>query len=176
MLLAALLIPGLMGPLVVALAAQALFQQHPLSRAYDTPLPLLSAMILLLLIPAALIALLFDTGRDAQATHAAAMLLHPADAGPRRKAQRLLWDLIVRPRLWAFFLLFNLAFFELTASSLLAPSDLRPASVMLYNLMHYGRNAVLSAMVCIAAALPVMLLTLLATGRWWGCWIIRPRA
>ncbi|MCX5662733.1 MAG: hypothetical protein NTW19_23885 [Planctomycetota bacterium] len=197
---AAMLAPGLMGPLVVALAVQALFQLPALSRAYDTspagpsrtvehqfqlpalsrmydtPVPLLLALVAILLAPAVLIALMLNPGRDAQGVHAAAMLLRSADPGPRSAARRLLWDVAVRPRLWACFLLFCWSFFELTAASLLAPSDLRPASVMLYNLMHYGRNAVLSAMVCIAAAVPVMLLTLLATGRWWGAWMIRPRA
>ena len=40
-------------------------------------------------------------------------------------------------------------YFELVVATLLAPAPLTPASVRLYNLMHYGHSAVLSAMVAI---------------------------
>ena len=72
---------------------------------------------------------------------------------------------------WVLFLLFCLGFFDLTSASLLAPSNLTPATVFLFNLMHYERNAALSAMVCMTVAIPVMLLAVIATGRWWGSWL-----
>lgn len=172
---AAMVVPGLLGSLIVALAVQAAFQLPGLGALYDTPLPLLLAMVLTLLAPAVLVFWLLGAGRDAQALHAAAMLLRSASPQPRASGRRVIWDLAVRPRLWAGFLLFCWSFLELTAASLLAPSGLRPASVMLYNLMHFGRNAVLSAMVCIAVAVPVMLLASLLTGRAWACRLIQVR-
>ncbi len=168
-LLAIFTSPGLFGPLLVGLTLLYLFQLPVLNRAYDTPVPLLTAMFLLLLAPAALLMVLFHSLRSAEAAHAARLLL-PSPA-QHRAGRRLLWDLQIQPQLWVFFLLFCLGFFDLTSASLLAPSSLTPATIFLFNLMHYGRNAALSAMVCMTVAIPVMLLAVIATGRWWGSWI-----
>jgi ABC-type Fe3+ transport system permease subunit len=62
-----------------------------------------------------------------------------------------------RSRFWVLALLFYWAYFDLTASAILAPPGMTPVTVRLYNLMHYGRTAVLSAMVMVSFAVPVVL-------------------
>jgi hypothetical protein len=44
-----------------------------------------------------------------------------------------------------------------------------PVTVRLYNLMHYGQIAALSAMTCAAFAAPIFIILLaLGTRRWWA--------
>jgi ABC-type Fe3+ transport system permease subunit len=66
-------------------------------------------------------------------------------------------------------LLFVWAYWDLTASSILAPIGMTPVTVRLYNLMHYGQIAALSAMTCAAFAAPIFIFLLaLGTRRWWA--------
>ena len=143
--------PGLLGALVLALVVLALFQTPPLRWAYDTPLPLVLALTALLLPPALLLRALWQ--RRSPALHLAMQSAHP----------QLRWHLHTRPRALALGLLFGWAYFEFTASSILAPIGFTPVFSRLHNLAHYGQTAVLSAMLLAAFAVPI-LAVLLAGG------------
>ncbi len=143
-------VPGLLGPLIVALLVLALFQIPLLRPAYDTPLPLLLALTIILLPLALLLSALLQKGHASPMRHIACQL----------GSRRLLYDLESQPRLAAFALLFCWAYFDFTASSLLAPTRFTPVFVRLHNLAHYGQTAVLSAMMLAAFAAPAALLLL----------------
>ncbi len=140
--------PGLLGALVVSLFVLVLFQASPLRPIYDTPLPLLLALTLLLL-P---LALLLGAVRAAPT---------PALQLARQfRSRRLIWEMETRPQAAALGLLFCCAWFDFTASSILAPIGLTPVFARLHNLAHYGQTAVLSAMMLAAFAVPVLALLL----------------
>jgi len=140
--------PGLLGALVVSLLILTLFQTPPLRAAYDTPLPLALAQTLLLLPLALLLDALWP--RHTPALHIAKQV----------GSSRLVWELETRPRMTALGLLFCWAYFDFTASSILAPVGFTPIFVRLHNLAHYGQTAVLSAMMLAAFATPVAVLLL----------------
>jgi len=150
-----LCLPGLLGALLLSLLGLALFQLTPLRPAYDTPAPLLLALILLLLPLAFPLRWLLDSAARDPALHLARAA---ANATNRSSARRLLWQLDGRRRFLAAFLLFCWAYFDFTAGSILAPVGLTPVFVRLHNLAHYGQNAVLSAMMLAAFAIPVLVL------------------
>jgi ABC-type Fe3+ transport system permease subunit len=153
---ATLLIPGLFGGLVLALLVLALFQTTPLRFAYDTPAPLTLALAFLFAPVAFLLRWLLRTQNRAESLHLARM------AGSRS----LLWDLALSLRVIALGFVFLLAYFELTASALLAPVGFTPAFVRLHNLSHYGQTPILSLMLLAATLAPAALLALtLGLGR-----------
>jgi hypothetical protein len=148
-------IAGLFGGLPIALAIVAVFQFAPLRSLYDTPLPLLLALTLVLFPTAWLLRLVLGATRPGPALRLAEILGH----------RRLLWDLKIAREFWAAYLLFCLAYFELTASAIAAPVGMTPVIVRLYNLMHYGRTSVLSALLCVSLFAPLSLLLFLFVGR-----------
>ena len=93
--------------------------------------------------------------------HAAELLRRSSSASQRAAAAGVLRHRVRRPRWIAAACLFALAYFEVVCCSLLAPLDLTPAAVRLYNLMHYGQGSVMSAMVACMAAAPLVLGALL---------------
>jgi hypothetical protein len=139
-------LPGLCGALILGLAVLGLFQLPGVARLHDTPLPLLLAHTLLLL-PSALLLRGALRGRERAASHLARLLGDGGSGSHRRAAAHLGWQLRGRPQalLWGVLLFGGL--FEVTAAALLHPVTTTPAAVRLYNLMHYGHGAVLSAMV-----------------------------
>lgn len=143
-------LPGLLGALVLALLFLAVIQLPPLRWLRDTPIPLLAVEALLLAPIALLLRILLRSQEPREALHLARM------AGSRR----LLWDLALLPRAAALALLFTLAYFELTAASILAPLGMTPVFARLHNLAHYGQTAVLSAMLLAAVFAPALLLAL----------------
>jgi ABC-type Fe3+ transport system permease subunit len=147
--------PGLLGALVVSLLLLALFQMPLLRAAYDTPLPLALALSVLLLPLALLLGALWTPPTPAR--HLARQI----------GSRRLLWELEVRPQAVAFGLLFCTAYFDFTASSILAPTGLTPVFVRLHNLAHYGQTAVLSAMLLAAFAVPVLGVVLAGAAAQW---------
>ncbi|MDB6174257.1 MAG: hypothetical protein JWL59_3568 [Chthoniobacteraceae bacterium] len=147
--------PGMLGGLVLALLLLAGFQTRPLRALYDTPVPLFVALTFLLLPLALCLRWLCNATRPAPALHIARML----------KNNRLVWHLDGRRRWWSLFLLFCWGYFEFTASTLLAPIGMTPVIARLHNLSHYGQTAVLSAMICAAVSVPLLVLLLTATGR-----------
>jgi hypothetical protein len=120
---------------------------------YDTPLPLGLALIFLVLPLAFLLAALWQ--QPDPALHIARQI----------GSRRLIWELETRPRAVAAGILFCWAYFDFTASSILAPTGLTPVFVRLHNLAHYGQTAALSAMMLAAFATPI--LVLLLTGTAW---------
>ena len=151
--------PGLLGALLLSLALLAAFQLPLLHPAYDTPLPLLLALTLLLLPFALPLRWLLDATRRAPALHLAKL----------SNSSALIWQLDTRRRWLAAFLLFCSAYFDCTAGSILAPVGLTPVFVRLHNLAHYGQTAVLSAMFLAAFAAPVAVLLLTApAARWYA--------
>ncbi|HUV38064.1 MAG TPA: hypothetical protein VMY39_00545, partial [Planctomycetota bacterium] len=157
-------LPGLLGALVLGLVVLSLFQWTPLRAAYDTPLPLVTALVLWLFPFAVLLRVLLYVLRPGPAVHVAGLPDVSGSVQPsvRRRARALLYELKTRPRFWVLFLLFFWAYFELVVSALLAPSGMTPAPVRLYNMMHYGQIAGLSAMVFVAFLVPFVLLALTA--------------
>jgi hypothetical protein len=143
-------VPGLLGALVLSLIVLALFQIPALRPAYDTLVPLLLALTLLLLPMALLLRWILDATRPGSAVFIASQLDH----------REGLWRLDGRRRFASWALLFCWAFFDFTAASILAPVGFTPVFVRLHNLMHYGQTAVLSAMVCAAFATPLAVLLL----------------
>jgi ABC-type Fe3+ transport system permease subunit len=142
--------PGLLGALVIALLVLALFQLPILRAVYDTPLPLLIALCIVLFPVAAIMEAIARMGRMSPMRHIAGQFPSP----------RLNWELRLRPLFAAFALLFWCAYFDFTASSILAPLDMTPVFVRLHNLAHYRQTAVLSAMMLAAFAAPGALLLL----------------
>jgi hypothetical protein len=164
-----LCLPGLLGGLLLGLGFVALFRTPALRWAYDTPVPLLAAVALLVMPFALVLRAVLDILRGDVAVHAAALLGRAPSGALRARARRLVWQLRHRGGAWAAFALFWWAYFELAASKLLSPSGMTPASVRLYDQMHYGTSAGLSAMVCTSVAVPLALLAaaLAATARLW---------
>jgi ABC-type Fe3+ transport system permease subunit len=143
----AMALPGSTGALLISLELLASFQLPVLRLLRDTPLPLLLALILQILPFALLLILLLRRLRPSTATHLA-------------QSRELRWRLIGRQHCWAFFLLFFLAFLDLTSTAILAPGGISGIFTRLYNLMHYGHSEKLSAMVIAAVLTPVLLLPL----------------
>ena len=153
-------VPGLLGALALALLALALFQLPGLTALYDSPVPLAVTLALLLLPFAVLLRLLVTALRPGEAVHAARLLAASPSRDVARNSRRLAWHLGRRGQFYVAFLLFCWGYFDLTASSILAPSGMTPVLVRLYNFAHYGQSAALSAMVCVAFAVPFVLLAL----------------
>ena len=70
-----------------------------------------------------------------------------------------------RGEFWSVALLSYWVYFDLTLAYLLAPVTIVSAPVMLYNQMHFGKNAVLSALVFLTVLVPVLILTTAAAAR-----------
>jgi iron(III) transport system permease protein len=148
-----LCVPGLLGPLVVSLVLVAGFNTTALRWAYDTPLPMVLGQTLSLLPLAVLLLVLLGARRPGEPLHVVRLLAgSPAHTSTRA---RLRWVLSLSPLFWAAFLLFYLAYFDVTAGSILAPSSMPTLPVRMYNLMHYGRSASLSLLACVAVAAPL---------------------
>ena len=143
--------PGLFGALTISLIVLALFQTPVLRAAYDSPVPLALGLTILLLPLALLLGALWL--RPGAPAHIARQIPSP----------RLIWELETRPRAIASGILFCWAYFDFTASSILAPTGFTPVFVRLHNLAHYGQTAVLSAMMIAALATPVVVLLLTGT-------------
>jgi hypothetical protein len=164
---ALLLIPGLTGSLIVGLSILYLFQTGWLNSLYDTPAPLGIALVLFLAPRALLLQLLFRATRPRESGWLAQLLSRSAVDRQRRTAGQLLWSIERSRHFWATALLAFWAYWDLTSAVMLHPSSMVPASVRLYNLMHYGHNAVLSSMTLLAVAIPLLL-------AWFFASLLRP--
>ena len=86
------------------------------------------------------------------------------------KARTLQWSYFRAPQLGIWACGFYLAYFEVAAASILAPASMTPVMVRLYNLMHYGRDTMLSAYVVVVVAAPLLIVGLaFALGRGLTC-------
>ncbi|MEZ5328534.1 MAG: hypothetical protein R3F19_26115 [Verrucomicrobiales bacterium] len=147
-------IPGLCGSLILALTAVRLLQWEVVRGVYDSPLPLIGVLVLLLLPVAFLLKIL----RNRIATSGAAHVATLAQSWLPR------WRLTGRGAFASAAILCLLGYAELTASAILAPPGMTTAPARLYNLMHYGQTEVLSAMVMVVFLIPLASIVLC-----WGC-------
>jgi ABC-type Fe3+ transport system permease subunit len=162
-ILAAGVVAGLLGPLGLALAILAAVQLPGLISLRDTPVPLVASLGLVLLPIALVLKRVLELSANRSSLHLTTLMQKS------RAVRELTWRLSTSGKFWAMALLFVWAYWDLTASSILAPIGMTPVTVRLYNLMHYGQIAALSAMTCAAFAAPILVLLLaLGTRRWWG--------
>lgn len=145
-MLTALTIPGLLGPLLLALSIFAASQTSPSLGA--SVVPWLLALTLLLLPVAILLRLLLDRGTDPVAWHMANL----ANARTAR------WTLRKVRSAGALLLLFCLGYGDFTIATILAPPQFTTVFPRVFNLMHYGRSSVLSVSVLIAVLTPLAIL------------------
>jgi ABC-type Fe3+ transport system permease subunit len=154
---------GLLGPLALSLAVLAAVQLPGLLSLRDTPAPLLLTLGLVLFPLALVLKRVLELTGYQSALHLTALMQNS------RAARELTWRLSTSGKFWAVVLLFIWAYWDLTASAILAPIGMTPVTVRLYNMMHYGQIAVLSAMTCATFAAPVLICALaLGTRRWWA--------
>lgn len=151
---AALLLPGLAGPLILSLGLQSLFQLPLLRPVWDTWLPQLLGQTLWLLPRAFAAAQLLWTAERGESLHAATLLLHAPDSRRRWFAAVLLWRLQDLPLMMALLLLTQWAFWDVTAASLLHPLTFEPVVTRLYNEMHFARTDALLGLSAVAVAAP----------------------
>ncbi len=156
-------IPGLLGALLLSLFVLSVFQFRALRPGYDTPLPLVVTLVLLLFPFAVLLRVLLHAFGPGARLHAARLMVRSPEARIRRSGRALVWDMRTRARFLVAVLLFCWGYFEVVASDLLAPSAMTPIFKRLYNQMHYGQITGLSAMVMVTFLVPILLL-LIAEG------------
>jgi ABC-type Fe3+ transport system permease subunit len=163
LVLLAAVFAGLLGPLVLSLAVLAAVQSSALLWLRDTPVPLIVTLGLVLAPMALVLRRVLDLTRQHGALHLITLL----EKSPA--ARDLTWRLSTSGKFWTMVLLFIGAYWDLTASAILAPIGMTPVTVRLYNLMHYGQIAALSAMTCATFAAPILIFLLLrGTRRWWA--------
>jgi ABC-type Fe3+ transport system permease subunit len=154
---------GLLGPLVLSLTVLAAVQLPGLISLRDTPLPLVFTLGLILLPMAMVLKRVLELTRPQSALHLVGLM----NRSPA--VRELNWRIGISGKFWSIVLLFVWAYWDLTASSILAPIGMTPVTVRLYNLMHYGQIVALSAMACAAFAAPIFVFLLaLGTRRWWA--------
>ena len=154
---------GLLGSLVLSLSVLAAVQLPGLIALRETPAPLVFTLGLVLLPMALVLKRVLELTGHRSALHLTTLL------EKSRAVRELTWRLNTSGKFWAMVLLFTWAYWDLTASSILAPIGMTPVTVRLYNLMHYGQIAALSAMTCAAFAAPILIFLLaLGTRRWWA--------
>ncbi len=150
-------LPGFSGSLIVSLGILGLFQLQPLQSLYDTPLPALLALVLFLVPRAILIQLLLQAARPRQGVWLAQLLKVAPDPHQQSAGHSIHWKLSLRGQLLAACVICLWGYLELTPVAILAPPGMTSAPVRLYNLMHYGRSHVLSALTLVSIVAPVIL-------------------
>ncbi len=161
----ALCLPGFLGILLLSLILLFLFQSAGLNWLYNSPVPLVTALVLWMSPRALLLLLLTSRLLPSDSIHSANLLFAVADSPQRGKGRELWWQTVARGHVWALFLLFLWAYLDLTATSILAPAGFRSAPIELYIQTHYGRNAVLSVMIGITVAVPALVLGMVVASR-----------
>jgi ABC-type spermidine/putrescine transport system permease subunit II len=153
-------LPGLFGSLVLSLALIRLLQLPYLHVLYKTSLALVGALTLFLLPRALVLRLMLSASRPWEGIHLARLLGgSPARSG-RAAARELAWQLQGRGEFWSVALLTYWAYLDLTVAYLVAPVTIVSAPVTLYNQMHFGKNAVLSALVFLTVLVPALVFVL----------------
>lgn len=177
------LLPGLFGSLLLSLGGVTLFQISWLRPLYDTPIPWVLALTVWLLPRAAILRMWLHALRNDEAIHVAEMLDRssavadvrsrplptpshrsvPSSLGNTHKSslRNLRWHLRDQPQFLATGLLCYWAYCDLPSAYLLAPTGMASGLVRLYNFMHFGRSAALSAEASVFFGLPIACLFLL---------------
>jgi len=154
--LVTMLLPGLFGSLLLSLGMVAAFQFAWFRPVYDSPIPWVLALMVWLLPRAALLRLWLMVTTPGESVHLAGLMAstpsNPRGAEPssrsgqrRGQSSALLFRLRDQPQLLAIGLLCYWAYLDLPTAYLLAPSGMTSGLVRLYNFMHFGRSAALSA-------------------------------
>ncbi|MFO1093921.1 MAG: hypothetical protein U0992_11505 [Planctomycetaceae bacterium] len=170
LLLGLLLLPGLCGSMTLALLVDDLFQRSWLQWAYDSPARILTALTLILFPRAVLVQTCVPFDRRTTELHAAGLLSAGA-SDQRRAARELDWRLRGRPRFWSYVLVCSWGYLDLMIATISAPPGMEPVVKRLYNFMHFGHIAGLSAMVCVTVAAPLLLAAaFLFVRRWRTGW------
>ena len=185
-----LLVPGLIGSLLLSLVTVELFQQSWLRTIYDSPLPWVLTLIVWLLPRAALLHLWLGGTTKTESVHLAELLIQPnstssviservsptnsntvsSSSPPRHLVATLLFRLRDQPRLLGMSLMCYWAYLDLSTAYLLAPTKMPSGLVRLYNFMHFGRSAALSAESMFFFGLPVFVaLAVFQFSRVWRC-------
>ena len=148
--LAVCIVPGLMGTLLLSLGLLGMFQWPGLVSLRDRPIPLVIGLVIGMLPLLTLLSMLAQRRDRSEASWSAQLM----------GSRRLRWAYGRGPYLGVWACGFYLAYFEVTTSAILAPASMTPVMVRLYNLMHYGRDTMLSAYVLVAVAVPFFILVL----------------
>ncbi|WP_339728180.1 hypothetical protein [uncultured Gimesia sp.] len=154
-------LPGLCGALTLALLIASAFLSHYIYWLYDTPLAIFVALVLFLFPRAVFLKLILQTHSKNDASYLARLLSQSKNKVQALKGDRLRWAVNGRMQYWAVVILAFWAYWNVTLSSILAPSQAQPSAVRLYNLMHYGQNSVLSAITLLSLGIPVCVSLLL---------------
>lgn len=158
-------LPGLVGSLALGLVLIRLMQEPLFRFAYKSSLSLGTGLILFLLPRAVLVRCLLQWSARPASEHLARLLGDSPSARVRGTAGDLLWHIRWRGEFWGVGVLAYWGFFDLTTASLLAPVTIVSAPVMLYNQMHFGKNATLSAMVLLTVLVPLAVFSAVAATR-----------
>ena len=156
-LLVLLGVPGLWGSFVLGIVALAAFQTSALNGVYNTPIPLVLTLALFLFPRVVLLSVLLFSGRKAEGQRLSELLNTSVDNSQRQQSRYLSWMLSGRMEFLTVAIPAWWGYFNLTLAAMLAPVGMVTAPVNLYNLMHYGRTAALSAIALLAVLLPLTL-------------------
>jgi hypothetical protein len=160
-----LVLPGCLGSLVLGLCLVHVFQWPYLRWFYRTPLSFAVGLTMGLLPRALLLRFLLNSVPWRIPEQVAILTRHARQAGLCLKSLELAWQLRWRREFWGVALLAYWSFFDLTSASLLSPVTIVTAPLKLYNLMHYGRNATLTALVWLTVLLPIGVCVVVAQSR-----------
>jgi ABC-type Fe3+ transport system permease subunit len=163
---AALALPGLFGSLVLSLALIRVLQLPALHTLYKTPLALAGALAFFLLPRALVLRLMLSSSRRHEGVHVARLVGQSRGRTARATARELTWHFQWRGEFWSVALLTYWAYLDLTIAYLVAPVTIVSAPVTLYNQMHFGKNAVLSALVFLTVLVPALVFVLASASRW----------
>lgn len=158
------LVPGLLGSLVLSLLLIAGFQTEMLSGWYGTPLVWWLGLTCYLF-PRAWLLQLWMTQAPSSGTMLADVLSRSPELSQRVSGRRLWQRLVLEPQLWAVGVLVWWGYLDLTMAYLLAPVSMSSGVVRLYNFMHFGRSAALSAEAAVLLLVPALVATVL-----WQLW------
>jgi hypothetical protein len=158
-------IPGMFGSLILSLSLVQLFLLPYFRLLYKSPVALATGMALFLMPRAIVLRMLLSSSPQPSAAHLVTQLCAAPAKSVRDVAHELAWQMRWRREIWSGALLAWWAFLDLTIVYLLAPVTIVSAPVMLYNQMHFGKNAVLSALVFLTVAVPACLFAIVLAGR-----------
>ncbi|MGQ0636760.1 MAG: hypothetical protein ACT4QC_19285 [Planctomycetaceae bacterium] len=169
-----LCLPGLFGSLLLGLGLLRVFQWPVLNAGYRTPISFLAGQFLFLLPRALLLQLIWQAMRRRSPRHLANLLIESPVARQRDGGRELAWRLDGVAQFWSVGLLTYWGYLELTLASLLGPATIVSIPVLLYNQMHFGKYAAVSALACLTVVAPAVVFVLAAAGRrFWSPWLWR---
>lgn len=164
------LIPALTGPLVIGLGVSSLFQEVWLARYAPAGSGWLLALIVWLTPFGVLIQLGLRNVSFPESMHLGKLMKQSSNTVQRNAGWRIWWKLRGDEWVWTVVPLLWWSYFDLTISSILAPPGAVSAPVRLFNQMHYGHSAMLSALTGGAVLIPFVLTALLLSARRLPTW------